>query len=162
MLNKVMLIGHLGADPDIRATQDGRKIANFTMATSENWKDKNTGDRHERTEWHRVVVFNDGLVGVIEKYLRKGSKIYIEGMLQTRKWEDKDGITRYTTEIVLKAFNGQLNMLDTQGSGRPPAAESEDEYGKTRTRESGEQDRGQQPAEDAPSYDPDLDDEIPF
>lgn len=111
-VNKVILIGNLGRDPEIRTTQDGRAVCNMTVATSESWKDKNTGERNERTEWHRVVVFNDGLAKVAEKYLRKGSKVYVEGQLQTRKWTDKDGQEKYSTEIVLQGFNSSMVMLD--------------------------------------------------
>src|SRR5690606_38680220 len=107
-LNKVMLIGNVGADPEIRRTQDGRPIANLRLATSESWKDKNSGERKEKTEWHTVVCFNEGLCKVIEQYVNKGDKLYIEGSLQTRKWADKDGNDRYSTEIVLQAFNGTL------------------------------------------------------
>lgn len=111
-LNKVMLIGNLGKDPEIRKTQSGKPIANFSIATSETWKDKTTGEKKEKTEWHNIVVFNEGLAGVVERYVKKGSKVYIEGALQTRKWQDKDGNDRYSTEIVLQAYNGQLIMLD--------------------------------------------------
>jgi len=114
-VNKVILIGNLGADPDIKRTQDGRPIANLSIATSENWRDKNTGERREKTEWHRVVVFNEGLCKVIENYVKKGSKVYIEGQLQTRKWQDKDGNDRWSTEVVLQGFNGSLTMLDGRG-----------------------------------------------
>lgn len=110
-LNKVILIGNLGKDPEIRRTQDGRPIASFSIATTESWKDK-SGERRDKTEWHNIVVFNEGLCGVIEKYIKKGSKIYIEGQLQTRKWQDKDGHDRYTTEVVLQNYNSQLIMLD--------------------------------------------------
>lgn len=110
-VNKVILIGNLGKDPEIRTTQDGKEIANFSLATSESWKDKTTGERKEKTEWHRVVVFNPGIVKVIKDYVKKGSKLYIEGSLQTRKWE-KDGVEHYSTEIVLQAFNGTLKLLD--------------------------------------------------
>ena len=113
-VNKVILVGNLGADPEIRRTQDGRPIANFSVATSENWRDKNTGERRERTEWHRVVVFNEGLCKVIESYLRKGSKVYLEGALQTRKWQDQSGVDKYTTEVVLQGFNSTLTMLDSR------------------------------------------------
>lgn len=113
-VNKVILIGNLGADPEIRRTQDGRPIANLRIATSETWKDKNTGERKEKTEWHRVVIFNEGLCRIAEQYLKKGSKVYIEGALQTRKWTDKDGIEKYSTEVVLQGFNSQLAMLDGQ------------------------------------------------
>ncbi len=111
-VNKVILVGNLGRDPEIRTTQDGTKIANLSLATSETWRDKNSGERKERTEWHRVVIFNDRLVDVVEKYVRKGSKLYIEGALQTRKWTDKEGQERYSTEVVLQRFRGELTMLD--------------------------------------------------
>jgi len=116
-VNKVILVGNLGRDPEIRSTQDGTKIANLSLATSENWRDRNTGERRERTEWHRVVIFNDRLVDVVEKYLRKGSKIYIEGQLQTRKWTDQQGVEKYTTEVVLQRFRGELTMLDGRQDG---------------------------------------------
>jgi single-strand DNA-binding protein len=115
-LNKVSLIGNLGQDPEIRATQDGREIANFSLATTENWKDKNTGERQSKTEWHRIVVFSQGLVGVIKNYVKKGSKLYIEGALQTRKWTDKSGIEKYTTEIVLQNYNSNLQILNSRNS----------------------------------------------
>lgn len=116
-VNKVILIGNLGADPEIRRTNDGRPIANLRIATSESWRDKNSGERREKTEWHSVVVFNEGLCKVIENYVKKGSKVYIEGQLQTRKWQDKDGNDRYSTEVVLQGFNGTLTMLDGRGDG---------------------------------------------
>ncbi len=116
-LNKVMLIGNLGADPEIRSFQNGGKVANLRIATSEQWKDRNTGERQERTEWHSVAIFSEGLVGVVERYLRKGSKVYIEGQLQTRKWQGQDGQDRYSTEVVIRGFNGTLLMLDGQGGG---------------------------------------------
>jgi single-strand DNA-binding protein len=111
-LNKVTLIGNLGRDPEVRFSQDGKKIANLSLATSEKWKDKATGEQREKTEWHRIVIFNKGLAGVAEKYLKKGSKIYVEGMLQTRKWTDNSGVEKYTTEIVLQNFHGELVMLN--------------------------------------------------
>jgi len=116
-VNKVILIGNLGRDPEIRSTQDGREIANLAIATSESWKDRNTGERKEKTEWHRVVVFNEGLVSVIKNYLKKGAKVYLEGQLQTRKWTDKDGQEKYSTEVVLQGFNGTLTMLDGKSGG---------------------------------------------
>lgn len=116
-VNKVILIGNLGADPEIRRTQDGRPIANLSIATSESWRDKNTGERREKTEWHRVVVFNEGLCKIIEQYLKKGSKVYLEGALQTRKWTDNNGQDRYSTEVVLQGFNGTLTMLDGRSEG---------------------------------------------
>ena len=111
-VNKVILIGNLGKDPEIRRTQDGRPIANLSVATAESWRDKATGERRERTEWHRVVIFNEGLCRMAEQYLKKGSKVYLEGQLQTRKWQDQSGQDKYTTEVVLQGFNSQLTMLD--------------------------------------------------
>lgn len=111
-VNKVILVGNLGQDPEIRTTQDGREIANFSIATSESWKDKNSGERKEKTEWHRVVVFSQGLVGIIKNYVKKGSKLYIEGQLQTRKWTDSNGVDKYTTEVVLQNFNSSMQILD--------------------------------------------------
>ena len=116
-VNKVILVGNLGRDPEIRSTQDGLKIANLSIATSESWRDKNSGERREKTEWHRVAIFNERLVDVAEKYLHKGSKVYIEGQLQTRKWTDQQGQERYTTEVVLSRFRGDLTMLDGRGGG---------------------------------------------
>jgi single-strand DNA-binding protein len=117
-VNKVILIGNLGADPEIRRTQDGRPIANLRVATSENWRDKATGERREKTEWHRVVIFNENLCRIVEQYLKKGSKVYLEGQLQTRKWTDQQGVERFSTEVVLQGFNGNLTMLDGRaGSG---------------------------------------------
>jgi single-strand DNA-binding protein len=116
-VNKVILIGNLGADPEIRRTQDGRPIANLRVATSDTWRDKATGERREKTEWHRVVVFSEGLCRVVEQYLKKGSKVYLEGQLQTRKWQDQQGQDRYSTEVVLQNYNSQLVMLDRAGGG---------------------------------------------
>ena len=116
-VNKVILVGNLGRDPEVRSTQDGTKVANLSLATSENWKDKNSGERREKTEWHRVAIFNERLVDVAEKYLKKGSKVYIEGQLQTRKWTDQSGQERYSTEVVLQRFRGELTMLDGRGGG---------------------------------------------
>lgn len=116
-VNKVILIGNLGKDPEIRATNDGREIANLTVATSESWKDKMTGERKEKTEWHRVAIFNENIVRVAKSYLKKGSKVYIEGALQTRKWQDQSGQEKYSTEVVLQGFNGQLTMLDGKAGG---------------------------------------------
>ena len=116
-LNKVMLIGNLGRDPEIRRTQDGRAIANFSIATSETWRDKGTGERREKTEWHRIVCFSEGLNRVIEQYVKKGTKVFVEGQLQTRKWTDNSGVEKYTTEVVLQGFNGTLTLLDSRGGG---------------------------------------------
>ncbi|ANK72413.1 single-stranded DNA-binding protein [Ensifer adhaerens] len=116
-VNKVILIGNVGADPEIRRTQDGRPIANLRIATSETWRDRNSGERKEKTEWHTVVVFNEGLCKVVEQYVKKGAKLYIEGALQTRKWQDQNGNDRYSTEVVLQGFNSTLTMLDGRGEG---------------------------------------------
>ena len=116
-VNKVILVGNLGKDPEIRRTQDGRPIANLSVATSENWRDKATGERKEKTEWHRVVIFNEGLCKVAEQYLKKGAKVYLEGQLQTRKWTDQSGVEKYSTEVVLQGFNSTLTMLDGRSGG---------------------------------------------
>src|ERR1700753_1213873 len=116
-VNKVILVGNLGKDPEIRRTQDGRPIANLSIATSETWRDKGTGERKEKTEWHRGVIFNEGLCKVAEQYLKKGAKVYIEGQLQTRKWTDQSGAEKYSTEVVLQGFNSNLTMLDGRGGG---------------------------------------------
>jgi single-strand DNA-binding protein len=116
-VNKVILVGNLGKDPEIRRTQDGRPIANLSVATSEQWRDKTTGERKEKTEWHRVVIFSEGLAKVAEQYLKKGAKVYIEGQLQTRKWTDQAGVEKYSTEVVLQGFNSNLTMLDGRGGG---------------------------------------------
>jgi single-strand DNA-binding protein len=116
-VNKVILVGNLGKDPEIRRTQDGRPIANLSVATSESWRDKATGERKEKTEWHRVVIFNEGLCKIAEQYLKKGAKVYIEGALQTRKWTDQAGIEKYSTEVVLQGFNSTLTMLDGRSGG---------------------------------------------
>jgi len=116
-VNKVILVGNLGKDPEIRRTQDGRPIANLSVATSESWRDKATGERKEKTEWHRVVIFNEGLCKVAEQYLKKGAKVYIEGQLQTRKWTDQSGVEKYSTEVVLQGFNSNLTMLESRGGG---------------------------------------------
>ena len=129
MLNRVELIGHLGADPEIRRTQDGRPIANLSLATGEKWTDRNTGEKRERTEWHRIVVFSEPLAKVVEQYCRKGSRVYLEGKLATHEWTDQQGIKRYTTEVVLQGFDGRLILLD-RAERAPPAGE--DDYGAAR------------------------------
>ena len=160
-VNKVILIGNLGADPEIRRTQDGRPVGNLRVATTETWRDKQTGERREKTEWHRVVIFSEGLCRIAEQYLHKGSKIYLEGQLQTRKWEDQSGQERYTTEIVIQGFNGVLTMLDSRSQGG--AGESRGDYGSSGGDfgRSGPMDR---PAQGGGGYsrNEDLDDEIPF
>ncbi|HML42147.1 MAG: single-stranded DNA-binding protein [Hyphomicrobium zavarzinii] len=128
-VNKVILVGNLGRDPEIRRTQDGRPIANLRIATSETWKDRNSGERREKTEWHSVVIFNENLCKVAEQYLRKGSKVYVEGQLQTRKWQDQQGQERYSTEVVLQGFNGQLTMLDGRAGGSGLAEGGQSDYG---------------------------------
>jgi single-strand DNA-binding protein len=156
-VNKVILIGNLGADPEIRRTQDGRPIANLRVATSESWRDKTTGERKEKTEWHRVVIFNEGLCKIVEQYLKKGSKVYLEGALQTRKWQDKEGHDRYSTEVVLQGFNSQLTMLDRAGGGGGMSASDED-FGSSGPSPA----RERKPALAGAGKRDDMDDEIPF
>ena len=158
-VNKVILVGNLGRDPEIRSTQDGLRIANLNLATSESWRDRTSGERKERTEWHRVVIFNENLVTIAEKYLRKGSKIYVEGALQTRKWTDNAGVEKYSTEVVLQRFRGELTMLDSAGGASgPPMEGGYDEGG------FGDEPRASSPATPARGRTPvnDLDDDIPF
>jgi single-strand DNA-binding protein len=157
-VNKVILIGNLGADPEIRRTQDGRPIANLRVATSESWRDKTTGERKEKTEWHRVVIFNEGLCKIVEQYLKKGSKVYLEGALQTRKWTDKDGHERYSTEVVLQGFNSQLTMLDTRSGGAGGGMDTGDDFGSSGPSPA----RERKPALAGASKSGDMDDEIPF
>jgi single-strand DNA-binding protein len=143
-VNKVILVGNLGRDPEIRTTQDGTRVANLSLATSESWRDKNSGERKEKTEWHRIVIFNDRLVDVVEKYLKKGAKVYLEGSLQTRRWTDKDGTEKYSTETVLQKYRGELTILD--GGKR----DDDEPQPPTTGRESGT------------TKQPDLDEEVPF
>ena len=150
-VNKVILVGNLGADPEIRQTKDGKPIANLSVATSENWKDRNTGERREKTEWHRVVIFNEGLTRIVDQYLKKGSKVYLEGQLQTRKWQDQNGNDKYTTEIVLQGFNSTLTMLDGRSGGG-----NNDRVGGGMS----EQSSSSRGASGSQSYD--MDDDIPF
>ena len=141
-VNKVILVGNVGNDPEVRSFNNGGKVANFSLATSETWRDKQSGEKKEKTEWHRVAIFSDGLVSVVERYVKKGSKLYIEGKLQTRKWQDRDGNDKYTTEVVVQGFGGTLTMLDGKEGG-------------------GNSQR--QTRQDAPPQDDfDLDDQIPF
>jgi single-strand DNA-binding protein len=155
-INKVILVGNLGFDPEIRATQDGREIANLRIATSESWKDRQTGERKEKTEWHRVVIFGEGLVNVAKNYLRKGSKVYIEGQLQTRKWTNKDGIEQYSTEVVLQGFNANLTMLDGKpGGDRGAISGGDDGYSQQGS-------YGNAAPQRARAVEAELDDEIPF
>jgi len=155
-VNKVILVGNLGADPEIRSLSSGDRVANLRIATSEAWRDRSTGERKEKTEWHRVVIFNDNLVKVAENYLRKGSKVYIEGSIQTRKWTDQSGQEKFSTEIVLQKFRGELTMLDGRGDDAG-AREGGGDYGGGF--QSGARAQPSGPRED---FSADLDDEIPF
>src|SRR5215469_9082543 len=139
-VNKVILVGNLGRDPEVRRTSSGDPVVNFTLATSETWRDKASGERKERTEWHRIVIFNENLAKVAEQYLHKGSKVYIEGQLTTRKWTDKDGNEKYTTEIVLNRFRGELQMLDSRGDGGGRASAGTDEPAELRAGRNGRRD----------------------
>ncbi len=171
-LNKVMLIGNLGADPEIRSFQNGGKVANLRIATSESWKDRNTGERKEKTEWHTVAIFSEGLVGVVERFLKKGSKVYIEGKLQTRKWQDQNGQDRYSTEVVIQGMGGVLTMLDGAqggggGGGRSGGWQSGggDDYGGGQSSGGGDNWRsggGSSGGSGGGSNYDDLDDDIPF
>ena len=171
-VNKVILIGNLGKDPEIRRTQDGRPIANLRIATSENWRDKNSGERREKTEWHSVVIFNEALCKVVEQYLKKGAKVYIEGALQTRKWQDQQGQERYSTEVVLQGFNSVLTMLDGRQGAGGMSDSAQSDYGSddaggygggggsSAPRRSGG--RGSSGGGSKGGFDKKLDDEIPF
>lgn len=159
-VNKVILIGNLGKDPEVKSFANGGRIANFSVATSESWKDKATGERKDRTEWHNIKIDNDNLIRVVEQYLRKGSKVYIEGQLQTRKWQDRDGNDRYTTEVVVGRFNGQLELLDRREGGAGGGYGQED-YGSAPARSPA----GAAPgfgAKQPSSFDDDMDDDVPF
>ncbi len=157
-VNKVILIGNLGADPEIRTLNSGDRVANLRVATSESWRDRGSGERKERTEWHRVVIFNDNLVKVAENYLRKGSKVYLEGAIQTRKWQDQSGQEKYSTEVVLQKFRGELTMLDGRG-GAGGGAEDDAGGGFSDTGSSGPGRMGRAPAGAGGG---DLDDDSPF
>lgn len=155
-INKVIIVGNIGRDPEIRATQDGREIASLTIATGESWRDKATGERKERTEWHRVVIFSEGLVSVVKKYLKKGSKVYIEGALQTRKWVDNTGSERYSTEIVLQGFGSLLVMLDSNnGGGSSPDYPDNTDHASSSPYKKPSSKNNQ-------DLDDDIDDDIPF
>jgi single-strand DNA-binding protein len=159
-VNKVILIGNLGADPEIKRTQDGRPIANLRIATSESWRDRTSGERKEKTEWHRVVIFNEGLCKIAEQYLKKGSKVYIEGQLQTRKWTDQNGVEKYSTEVVLQNFNSALTMLDGRNSGGGGGNFGSDDSGGDFG--SGSSSGGPRRAVAAGARRSDMDDDIPF
>ena len=149
-VNKVIIIGNLGQDPEVRNFPSGGKVCNFSVATSENWKDRNTGERRERTEWHRVSITSEPLVRVAEQYLRKGSKVYLEGQLETRKWQDQSGQDKYTTEVVLRPYRSELTMLDGRSDGGQGSSYMTDQSG------------GQEAGYSSPTPSADLDDEIPF
>ena len=170
-LNKVILIGNLGKDPEVRKMQSGDSVVNFTLATSDTWRDKNTGERKEKTEWHNIVVFNDQIAKVAEQYLKKGMKVYVEGALQTRSWEDQSGVKKYTTEIVLQKYRGELQMLDSrnEGSSRGSGGGEYDQSGgsdfgrSSPMQSSGGGSRAPAPAQSGGgNFSRDLDDEIPF
>jgi single-strand DNA-binding protein len=159
-VNKVILVGNLGKDPEVRRMQDGRPVVNMSVATSESWRDKATGERKEKTEWHRVVIFNEGLAKIAEQYLKKGAKVYLEGQLQTRKWTDQQGVEKYSTEVVLQGFNSALTMLDRAGGGGGGSSEfgndNSSDFGSSRP-------AARQPAmAGGGGKRGDLDDEIPF
>lgn len=154
-VNKVILIGNLGKDPEIKSFQNGGKIANFSIATSESWKDKQTGEKKDRTEWHNIVINGDGLIGVVERYLKKGSKVYVEGQLRTRKWQDKDGNDRYTTEVSIAGLGGKLVMLDgAPGGSSGGSSKSSGDWNQGSGGSSG--------GSSSPPFDDDLNDDVPF
>ena len=169
-VNKVILVGNLGADPEVRNLPSGGKVVNLSIATSERWKDRTSGEQREKTEWHRVVIFSEGLTRVAESYLRKGSKVYIEGQLQTRKWQDQSGQDKYSTEIVLQGFNSNLTLLDGRGEGENAGGgggdggfRSADNNGGFRGARPAGGGGAQRPASNAPAFEPgDMDDDIPF
>ncbi|MFM7084848.1 MAG: single-stranded DNA-binding protein [Hyphomicrobium sp.] len=165
-VNKVILVGNVGKDPEIRRTQDGRAIANISLATSDSWRDKTTGERKEKTEWHRVVIFNENLCKVVEQYVRKGSKLYIEGQLQTRKWTDQAGVEKYSTEVVLQGYNGSLTMLDGKQSGSATQDYSNLDYSAENPLEGSSSpslsDGKRSSKGGGKNFDKALDDEIPF
>ncbi len=174
-VNKVILVGNVGKDPEIRRTQDGRPIANLTLATSETWRDKNSGEKKEKTEWHRVVIFSEGLCKVVEQYVKKGAKLYIEGQLQTRKWQDKDGVEKYSTEVVLQGFNATLTMLDGRSGGAGAGMQEGDQadyggggsssgggYEPKRSSGGSSAGGGAKGGASKGNFDKQLDDEIPF
>ncbi len=158
-VNKVILVGNLGADPEVRTLPSGNKVVNLSVATSDQWRDKNTGERREKTEWHRVVIFSEGLTRVAEQYLRKGSKVYIEGSLQTRKWQDQSGQDKYSTEVVLQGFNSTLTMLDGRGDNAEGGGAG---FSGPRSEPSGGGGGARRPAANAPAFEGGVDDDIPF
>ena len=164
-VNKVILVGNVGNDPEIRTFGNGGKVANLSIATSESWRDKSSGEKREKTEWHRVAIFNDGLVGIVERYVKKGTKLYIEGKLQTRKWQDRDGNDKYTTEVVLQGFGGTLTLLDSRNSGGGGGGYNQDSGGYGGQNQGNHQGGGSRSAsaQEGPAQDFSMDDdEIPF
>jgi single-strand DNA-binding protein len=161
-VNKVILIGNLGRDPEVRSFQNGGKVCNLRIATSENWRDKATGEKKERTEWHSVAIFSEPLAKIAEQYLRKGSKVYIEGQLETRKWQDQSGADRYSTEVVLRPFSGTLTLLDGRGDGGGSGGSQDDSYGGGYSDDRGGRSASPQPAMAGGGGRSDLDDDIPF
>ena len=162
-VNKVILIGNLGQDPEVRQFQNGGSVCNLSIATSENWKDKNTGERREKTEWHRVAIFSEGLVRIAQQYLKKGSKVYIEGKLQTRKWQDQNGQDKYSTEVVIQGYDGTLTMLDGRGEGGGMGAGGGRSYGQDSVAYGNQGGGGPRQMEGpAQNFSQDFDDEIPF
>ena len=161
-VNKVILVGNVGSDPEIRSFNNGGKVDNFSLATSENWRDKQSGERKEKTEWHRVAIFSDGLVNVVERYVKKGSKLYIEGKLQTRKWQDRDGNDKYTTEVVIQGFGGTLTMLDGRNDGARSGGGGGGGYNQDSVAYGNQGQSRSASAQEGPAENFDLDDEIPF
>ena len=158
-VNKVILVGNLGADPEVRTMPSGNKVVNLSVATSDSWRDKNSGERKEKTEWHRVVIFSEGLAKVAEQYLKKGSKVYLEGALQTRKWQDQSGQDKYSTEVVLQGFNSNLTMLDGRGDNEG----SSTGFSGPPSRSEGRPEGGRRPSPSAPAFESGgMDDDIPF
>lgn len=163
-VNKVILVGNVGQDPEVRQFANGGQVCSFSLATSENWKDKNTGERREKTEWHRISIFTEGLVRVVQSYVKKGSKLYIEGQLETRKWQDQNGVDKYTTEVVLRGFGGTLTMLDGRNDNAGGGARAGGGYGQDSVAYGNQGGGGGARQMDGPaqSFSQDLDDEIPF
>ena len=154
-INKVILVGNVGQDPEVKSTADGRELATFSLATTESWKDKNSGEKKDKTEWHRIVVFSSGLVNICKNYVKKGSKLYIEGQLQTRKWTDNNGVEKYTTEVILQNFNSSMQMLDSNrgsNSEAPPASENS----------RSNQNSSKSNSNNSSNFNEELDDDIPF
>ena len=161
-VNKVILVGNLGADPEVRTLPSGSKVVNLSVATSESWRDKNSGERKEKTEWHRVVIFSEGLTRVAEQYLQQGRKVYIEGQLQTRKWQDQSGADKYSTEVVLQGFNSNLTMLDGRAATATAPAASRARAPKAASQPRPRAAPARRPAASAPAFEGGVDDDIPF